>query len=150
MTFISNGEKDPKVLGFAWADEDVLQPGQGADSSSMDDVEVVAPEDVEIQGVEIDGDEAQQVDGVEIQDRILVEPMKDDKLVVNGVELTANSSLAALRAALTFYNLSTSGSKQKCFAKLLHHAKRLELETVTAAAKNAQMESNPVPTAPAC
>ena len=114
----------------------------------MDDVEVVAPEDVEIQGVEIDGDEAQQVDGVEIQDRILVEPMKDDKLVVNGVQLTANSSLAALRAALTFYNLSTSGSKQKCFAKLLNHAKRLELETVTAAAKNAQMEAHRVPTAP--
>ena len=66
-TFISDGEKDPLVLGFACADKDVLQPGQGADSSRKDDVEVVAPEDVEIEGVEVDGGEAQQVDGVEMR-----------------------------------------------------------------------------------
>eukprot|EP00435_Cladocopium_sp_Y103_P056449 s2990_g19.t1 len=148
LTFISDGEKDPKVLGFAWADDDVLQPGQAAGSHDFDEVEVVAPEDVEVQGIDIDNGDIQQQDGVEIQDRILVEPMREDKLVVNGVELTATSSLAALRAGLSFYNLSTSGSKQKCFTKLPNHAKRLELETVTAAAKNAQMDEQRVPSAP--
>eukprot|EP00435_Cladocopium_sp_Y103_P064564 s72_g26.t1 len=147
LTFISDGEKDPKVLGFAWADDDVLQPGQAAGSHDFD-VEVVAPNDAEVQGIDIDGGDMQQQDGVEIQDRILVEPMRDDKLMVNGVELTATSSLAALRAGLSFYTLSTSGSKQKCFTKLLNHAKRLELETVTAAAKNAQMDEQRVPSAP--
>ena len=65
---------------------------------------------MEVQGADIEGGEDHPAAGVEIQERILVEPLRDDKLVVNGVELTLDSTLAALQAGLTFYNLSTSGN----------------------------------------
>ena len=73
--------------------------------------------------------------------------MRDDKLVVNGVELTMDSTLATLRAGLTFYNLSTSGSKQKCFTRLANYQKQ-ELEIITAAANQAQREDVREPQAP--
>ena len=37
-----------------------------------------------------------------------------DMVLVNGLERTPDSSLQALRAALTFHSLSPSGSKSKC------------------------------------
>ena len=68
--------------------------------------------------------------------------------VVNGVELTMDSTLATLRAGLTFYNLSTSGSKQKCFTRLANYQKQQELEIITAAANQAQREDVREPQAP--
>ena len=38
--------------------------------------------------------------------------------MVDGAELTAESSLQALRTALSSKGLSTSGAKQKCFKRL--------------------------------
>ena len=148
LTFISDGEKDPRVLGFVWADDDVLQFNPAAAGSADDDVEIVAPEDMEVQGADIEVGEDHPAAGVEIQEKILVEPLRDDKLVVNGVELTMDSTLAALRAGLTFYNLSTSGSKQKCFTRLANHQKQQELEIITAAANQAQREDLREPQAP--
>ena len=59
-------------------------------------------------------------------------------VLVNGVELTVDSSLRALRTGLTHHGLSTSGPKRKCFARLLNNQKALELQTVHAAAEHAQ------------
>jgi hypothetical protein len=44
-------------------------------------------------------------------------------------EFTLDSGLAALRAACSFHGLSTSGSKRKCFGRLLTYMKQVELET---------------------
>ena len=48
--------------------------------------------------------------------QIVVRPDSDDEITVNGTVLKLTSALAVLRAGCQFYNLSTSGSKQKCSA----------------------------------
>ena len=55
-------------------------------------------------------------------------PSPIDKVEVNGVELTVESSL---QTALTARGLSTSGSKQKCFQWLLNFQKKLEMEILS-------------------
>ena len=60
---------------------------------------------------------------VPMHGKLVVTPSPVDTVLVNGVELTESSSLRALRAGLTFYGLTTSGSKTKCFARLLNHQK---------------------------
>ena len=50
---------------------------------------------------------------------VLVVPSPTDKVLIDGVELTVESSQRALRTALTSRGLSTSGAKQKCFKRLL-------------------------------
>ena len=66
-------------------------------------------------------------------------------VLVNGVELTPTSSLLALGTGLTFYNLSTSGSRAKCFTRLLNHQKKLELEIIHSAAEHSMKDSARVP-----
>ena len=50
---------------------------------------------------------------VPLEGRVVMSAAPTDQILVNGVELTADSSLRALRAALTHYGLSTSGPKAK-------------------------------------
>ena len=46
-------------------------------------------------------------------------PAADDSVItVNGVGLSMESTLGALRAGCKFLNLSQSGSKQRCFQRL--------------------------------
>ena len=69
----------------------------------------------------------------------MVMPSPNDKVTIDGVKLTATSGLQALRTALTGLCLSTSGSKQKCFGRLLSYQKKHELEVLqSAVAKNQQ------------
>ena len=49
------------------------------------------------------------------------------QIEVNGQVLTAGSTLSTLRAACTFYKVSRSGSKMKCYHRLCQHQKELEL-----------------------
>eukprot|EP00435_Cladocopium_sp_Y103_P023403 s3793_g5.t1 len=142
ITLMSDSEKDPRVLGFAFnADDGELQGHAPADGDQIE-VEDVAPEDdVDIQGHDIDGGAVvADAQGADIPDKILVEPASDEKIVVAGVELTAQSTLAVMRQALKHYNLSTSGSKAKCFSRLVNHLKKLELEIAHAAAKAAESD----------
>ena len=44
-------------------------------------------------------------------DKIAVTPFDPQVIVVNGIELTSESSLATLPAAVSFYGKSTSGGK---------------------------------------
>ena len=53
--------------------------------------------------------------------------MDVDKVLVNGVELTQDSTLATLRAACSFLDISGSGSKVKVYTKIINHNKRMEL-----------------------
>ena len=83
VTVITDGDKDPRVMGFALADE---QPEQFP----------VVAEDVE--DVEIPADDM-PVEGQEIPEgRIVVQPSPEDEVNVNGTILHPTSSLAALRA----------------------------------------------------
>ena len=67
---------------------------------------------------------------------------------MNGTILKESSSLAALRAGCAFYGVSSSGSKMKCFKRLIEHSKKLELDMVMAAAKEAQDQQERHPLAP--
>ena len=140
ITIITRGEKDPLVMGFKLlGDEQALFSSDKQDGPS--DM-MVSPDD-QIEGVEIEVEQVQQGAQVPLEGRVVVQPSPTDMVLVNGVELTVDSSLRSLRAGLSFNGLSTSGSKQKCFERLLNFQKQLELQTVHAAATAAQQELLP-------
>lgn len=124
ITFITDMEKDPRVMGLSLVDE---QPDAFP-------VEAEVEHDVEI----FDGDGG-DIEGRDIPEgQIVVQPIPEDEVSVNGTVLRETSSLAALRAGCAFYGVSSSGSKCKCFKWLIEHSKKLELESVMAAAKDAE------------
>ena len=61
-----------------------------------------------------------------------------DRIQVNGVDLSLDSPLRTLRAACAFYQVGQSGSKRKCFGRLVEHQARLELLQARDLAKHAQ------------
>ena len=131
ITFIPDTAKDRRVLRFSLM----------GDQPQVFPVEPDMEEDADAQ---ID---AVPIEGREIPEgQIVVRPM--DEVNVNGTVLTANSSLAALRAGCAFYGVSSSGSKTKCFQRLVDHAKKLELEMVMAASREAQRDQERPPLAP--
>ena len=106
-----------------------------------------APED-EVMGLEIeDGVEGSGGADVPLEERILFQPAPTDMVTVNGVELTPESSLKALKAGCTYHSLSTSGSKVKCFTRLLNHQKQQELEVIHSAVEHSMKELSRVPKA---
>ena len=147
ITIITDAERPPQVMGFRLLDD---EPELAQDQHpSEEDVAIpLAPEDEEVIGIDIDGDAEQaQQEGQDLEGQLVFVPERTDKLNVNGVEVTQDSTLAVLRQACTYYNISTSGSKTRCFSRLLEHQKRLELQTLVAAARNAEQEQRrqPVP-----
>ena len=111
---------------------------------------LLAPED-DIQGIDIEVD-AQQQDGVQGQDiaegRVVVEPQREDSILVSGEMLTINSALANLRAACATYGISSSGSKAKCFKRLMEHQQKLQMQTVMNASRDALNAEIRVPRSP--
>ena len=92
------------------------------------------PPDDEVLGREMDEDvEIPQGADVPLEGRLGFAPSPTDMVLVNGVELTPDSTLQSFRTALTFYGLSTSSSKAKGFTRLLNHQKQQELEIIHAA-----------------
>ena len=82
----------------------------------------VRPEQVENEGPEkIIAHEAMEEATIEI------DPLMPEKVLVNGIELSVESALRALKSACTFYEFSTSGGKDKCYKRLVNHQKRLGL-----------------------
>jgi len=140
ITILTGGEKDPMVMGFKLMDDSPerfpVQP------------EGDLPQDDDGQDVDIDVAEM-QAEGQEIPvGQIIVRADPDDEITVNGTKPKPTSTLAALRAGCAFYNLSSSGSKVKCFQRIAEYQKRLELEMVMAAAKDSQKELEREPHAP--
>ena len=138
ITILTDGEKDPLAMGFKLCDEspDVF-PVRFEGNVQADD-----GDDVDLP----DADD--QVEGREIPEgQIAIRLEPDDEVTVNGTKLTVSSSLAALRARCTFYNLSTSGSKQRCFQRIMEHLKKIELAMVMATAKDAKQEMERQPSA---
>ena len=125
ITFISDAEKDPRVLGFTLTDGDpVVFPVRQDDDEDAD----IPDDSLEVEGQEIP------------EGQVIVRPSPEDEVNVNGTLLRSTSTLAALRAGCCFYSLSSSGSKQKCFQRLLDHSKKLDLEMISAAAREAQRQ----------
>ena len=77
------------------------------------------------------------IEGRDVPGQIVVQPIAENEVCVNGTVLRECSSLATLRAGYSFYGISSSESKQKCFKRLIEHSKKLELESVMVAAKEA-------------
>ena len=81
---------------------------------------------------------APSLDVEEQMDKVVIEEFNPTSLVVNGIGLTQESGLAALRAACSFHALSTSGSKKICFGRLLTYMKQVGLETAREALQAAE------------
>ena len=132
-------------MGFRLLSDEPVVPAE-RDGHAMGDVDI-APED-EVVGREIGV--GFDVQGAEItqQGRLVAVPSPTDKVLIDGVELSADSSLQSLRAALTSKGLSTPGSKYKCLKRLLEFQKRTELEVIESAVANSGQELNREPRAP--
>ena len=104
----------------------------------------LAPEDEEIVGVDIDAQRA-DVGGAEVQGNLVLSPERGDHLNVNGVEIYKDTALATMREACSFFQLSTSGGKKRCFERLWEFQKRLELQTALIAAKEAEAAQQRLP-----
>eukprot|EP00435_Cladocopium_sp_Y103_P039736 s2263_g10.t1 len=148
ITIVTEGEKPPGLMGFAF-EEDGPTAGQIEPQVDPGDADLRAPDD-DIQGVDIEGPSEVDVEGQAVGEaQIVVQPAKDDEIVVDGITLKSGSSLAALRAACSSYGISSSGGKVKCFSRLVNHQKNLELQTITHAAQDALNAQVRVPNAPA-
>ena len=77
----------------------------------LDQAAPSAPEDAEIVGAEIDVQHA-DMDGVEIQGKLVLSPDGGDHINVNGVEIYKDTALATMREACSFFQISTSGGKK--------------------------------------
>ena len=138
ITIITDAEKDPSIMGFRLVSDAQVEP---VEHERFDAGDIgIAPED-EVRGQDIgDGVIAE---GAEVPQhgKLVAVPSPTDKVLIDGVELNASSSLQALRTALTGLGISTSGSKQKCFERLLNYQKKHELEVLqSAVAKNQQSD----------
>ena len=126
ITIITDGEKDPLVMGFKLASDEPLVPAE-RNEHAMGEIDV-APED-EIVGVDIDGNVDAQGAEITPQGRLVVVPSPTDKVMVDGVELTAESSLQALRTALSSKGLSTSGQSRNVSKDFWSFRRRLSLRS---------------------
>ena len=116
ITLVTPGEKDPAMMGFKF-EEDGPMELQGEHHEDDGENVLLAPEDG-VQGV---GDVAQPDDvaGQELGGgRIVVQPQRDDQIEVNGETLTAESSLANLRAACRTYGIFNLRKQEQGFQKV--------------------------------
>ena len=141
ITIITSAEKDPLVMGFKLLDDDELPLAAIGNEPERHEELVaapLAPEDDEILGAEIDV-EPQAADGQPIPaGQLVFAPEQGDHLNVNGVEIFRDTALAVMREACGFYNIGTSGGKERCFKRLWEFQKRLELQTALAAARETE------------
>ena len=135
ITILTDGEKDPLVMGFTLMDAEPQAFPVQADEGDVEISEEIEPAD-EVVGVEIP------------EGQITVQPSSEEEINVNGTVLKPDSGLAALRAGCAFYGLSSSGSKQRCFQRMLDHQKKLELDMVLAASQDALQQLGRQPRGP--
>eukprot|EP00435_Cladocopium_sp_Y103_P047343 s881_g13.t2 len=100
ITIISQGEVDPVLLGFKLlGDEEPLFPDVERHEHARDGVLVSVEDDM--QGVDIGGEHDLHGADVPLQGRLVVSASPQDMVRVNGVELTPDSALRALRTSGT-------------------------------------------------
>ena len=106
-----------------------LQETEDGDAEAVDDraaVEVAAAGD---------GATADEQEG-----RLVLEAGLPDHVIVNDIQLTATSKLRELRAACHFYGISQSGSRLKCFQRIVSHLKECELKAASEAVAAAELQ----------
>ena len=88
-----------------------------------------------------------QDERVEIEEEAVVQeaqlalgPGMPDHILVNGIQLTSVSPLRQLRAACNFFGVSQSGSRLKCYQRLVSHMKEMELKAAAEAVAAAQLQ----------
>ena len=122
LTIISSSERPPHAMGFRLLDDDE-QP------HAMDPVFETEQQmwqhpwhqEEELIGIDVEDVQVGQ-QGAEIpQGQIVIAPGRSDHILVNGVEIFKDTRLATMREACTFHNLSTSGSRDRCFKRLFEH-----------------------------
>ena len=149
ITIITSSERPPQAMGFRMLDEgeEPLQPAIGLDSDDAEPAAPLAPEDAEVVGIDVDEMQLQQdAQGMDIpQGQVVISPERGDHLVVTGVEIFKGTALATMREACSFHNLSTSGSRERCFKRLFENQKKLELQLVFGAAREAQVAQEHMP-----
>ena len=146
LTIIADSKsRPPQVMGFHMLDEG-QQPRhrQEMHDEMAPAAAPLAPEDAEIVGVDMDVQQA-AVDGAEVQGNLVLSPERGGHLNVNGIEIYKDTALATMREARTFYQLSSSGGKKRCFERLWEFQKRLELQTALIAVKEAEMSQQRAP-----
>ena len=151
LTFVTEGEKSPGSMGVSMREDAADLPAvERQDDADQQDPDAIAPED-EVRGRDIGNQDSlmPSADGREIPaDRVVVNAADFEKVIVNGVELAAESSLAALRSGCSFYGISQSGGKMKCYGRLVNHLQKLELELLRDAAQHAAAELERKPHSP--
>ena len=94
LTAITDAEKDPALMGFSLlGDEPALFPD--IERQQPEDIQI-APEDVVIGRETEDGVEMQEGVQVPLEGKLVFSPSPTDMVLVNGVELTHDSSLQGL------------------------------------------------------
>ena len=105
LTFVTEGEKSPGSMGFSMREDAAdLPAAERQDEADQQDPDAIAPED-EVRGRDIGNQDSlmPSADDREIPaDRVVVNAADFEKVIVNGVELTVESSLAALRSGCIF------------------------------------------------
>ena len=76
----------------------------------------------------------------EQEGRLVLEAGLPDHVIVNDIQLTATSKLRELRAACHFYGISQSGSRLKCFQRIVSHLKERELKAASEAVAAAELQ----------
>ena len=137
----------------------LTKEGMSTEEMGFEVEEALPPAQLEVKEHELPFDEPNaqqnQADGhvpqpadVEQEGRLVVGKVLPEKIVVNEVELCATSPLRQLRAACNFFGVSQSGSRSKCFERLVSHMRERELKAAAEAVAAAQMEESRQPRAP--
>ena len=126
----------PEQLGFNVGERDLpilaQQAEQSTDEMQAEAEERAVPADVEV------AEEPQE-------DRVVEAPAEHDAVIVDGVQLSMNSSLANIRIGCESLGLSKRGGKQRCLKRMLEHVQAQELIAATSTTGKIQRENARVP-----
>lgn len=61
-------------------------------------------------------------------DRIVIGDFNPEKVTFNGIEMNTDSTLAVIRQACSFLSIARSGSKRKCYRRIVAHLQKVELQ----------------------
>ena len=121
ITILTCDSMVPEDMGFILEDEFDFNPQQGNDEAEAAAIPVAPDENEMEQRRDEDGERRNDRIGdmvvekaeekKDALDKIAVAPFDPQVVVVNGIELTSESSLATLPAAVSFYGKSTSRGK---------------------------------------
>ena len=148
MTFVTYEYFTPEEMGFQILEENPFATVEHA-KSVEERAEVIPEAPVAMEEGGESGEELERKEELERREdesdslrqevEVEVGPLLPKTILVNGIELSEEeSSLKALRAACTFYGISTNGSKNKCYQRLVNHQKKVELQAVTEAVSQAR------------